>query len=321
MISLPNTDIIVLKLSAKNLITLVNPDPTPLASFICNTNPSHADVNSAIAPPKVFSCVSAISLAAPSALTYLSVNVSICSVCFDKINNADIAFLPTSSSAPAKSNPFAAKSFSASPTGLPVVATSDKIRRSAVPALLPEIPAFAKAPSIAVVSSNDTPALLAIGATNFMDSANFSMSSAEVLKDFAITSVTCIVSSAVKPIPRTVAPATSAALAKSLPVAAAKFRVASVAAKISCSVNPNLANSTCNCDTCDAVNAVVAPNRFASSSNFTTPSRVVPRTEAKLATPWSKSLIIPKTFLTAAPTPTTKPSCPKTFFNLPTACP
>ena len=78
-----------------------------------------------------------------------------------------------------------------------------------------------------VVCSNDTPAALAIGATNFMVSLNFVMSKPDDIKDFAITSTTLFISEASKPNPLNVAPATTAASAKSVSVATARFNVAS----------------------------------------------------------------------------------------------
>ena len=102
----------------------------------------------------------------------------------------------------------------------------------AVPASDPFIPEFAKVPNNAVVSSTLTPTALAAGAAVFIDSLNFSKSRAEPLKDLAMTSVTLPVSAASKPKPPNVAPAIAAASLNSDPVAAAKFKVASVAFKI-----------------------------------------------------------------------------------------
>ena len=65
-----------------------------------------------------------------------------------------------------------------------------RMRRRAVPAWLPLTPAFESWPSIAVASSKLTPAEAATGATYFMASPKLDMSSAEVLNDLAMTSVT-----------------------------------------------------------------------------------------------------------------------------------
>ena len=152
----------------------------------------------------------------------------------------------------------------------------------ALPARLPKIPALAIVPKSAVVFSTDTTTAFAAGAAVFMDSLNFSMSKADLLNDFAITSTIRCVSSASNPNPPSVAPAIAAASAKSVPVAAAKSKVASVAAKISLSENPSFANSVCNWVTCFAVNAVDAPSLLASFVNAFISPLVLPNTDAKL---------------------------------------
>ena len=129
--------------------------------------------------------------------------------------------------------PCAAKSFNASDVGFPDAPISEMIRRNAVPACDPLIPAFANTANIADVSSMDIPALFATGATNFIELAKVSISNADELNDDAITSVTRPVSFASKPKARNVEPATSAARAKSLPDAWANANVDSVTFVIS----------------------------------------------------------------------------------------
>ena len=150
------------------------------------------------------------------------------------------------------------------------------MRRNDVPACEPEIPAFASTPNNAVVSSTEMFAAFAIGATYFIDSANFSISNAERENDNAITSVTRFVSDASKPNPRNVAPATSAARARSDPDACAKYNVASVTFVISLALKPSFANSTCSCATSFAVNMVDAPSCSAFARSFWNSSAVAP---------------------------------------------
>ena len=141
------------------------------------------------------------------------------------------------------------------------------IRRNAVPAWLPLIPLFANTANIADVCSNDIPALFATGATNFIDSANVSISNADELNDNAITSVTRLVWLASNPNARNVDPATSAERAKSLPEACANASVACVTFVISVAVKPSFANSVCSPATSTAENCVDAPNALALSDN------------------------------------------------------
>ena len=168
----------------------------------------------------------------------------------------------------------------------------------AVPAILPLIPALASSSSIAVVSSIPIPAALAIGATYFIDSAKASISKAEDAKLKAITSVTRPVSSASKPKPLNVAPATSAALARSDPLAWAKNRVLSVTLSISEAVNPSFANSTCKEATSRAVKTVVDPKFLAFSVSIFNWSAVAPDTAFTLLISDSKSA---NTFTLVAP--------------------
>ena len=163
------------------------------------------------------------------------------------------------------------------------------MRRRAVPACEPLMPALARAANIPEVCSIDIPADLATGATYFMESANNPMSNADELNAAAITSVTWPVSDASMPNPRRVAPATSADLAKSEPDACAKFRVASVTFSISPVVNPSLANSNCNPDTSDAVNLVDDPKSNAFFSRRLNSSADAPDTAATCAMLCSKS--------------------------------
>ena len=93
---------------------------------------------------------------------------------------------------------------------------------------------------IAVVSSIEKPAAFAIGATLVIDVWNFSISNADDVNATAITSTTLCVSDASNPKPLTDAPATIAALPKSLSVAVASCNVASCASIISLVEKPNL---------------------------------------------------------------------------------
>ena len=93
-----------------------------------------------------------------------------------------------------------------------------------------------------------------------------------------MTSATRVVSLASKPNPRNVAPATSAARARSESVACANANVASVTCVISFAVKPNFANSVCNSATCEALKMVDAPKRLASSSRAWNSSAVAPET-------------------------------------------
>ena len=161
--------------------------------------------------------------------------------------------------------------------------------RKLVPAWLPFIPLSAIRASMAVVSSIDTPAAFATGATYFMEFWKDAMSKAELLKLAAITSVTRCVSLASKPKPRKVAPATSADCARSEPVACARFSVASVTSVISSALKPSFAYSSCKAATSEAVNRVVLPNALAFSSSFLNSAPVAPETAFTLAMLCSKS--------------------------------
>ena len=81
------------------------------------------------------------------------------------------------------------------------------------------MPASASFDIIAAVCSNVMPEAFATGATYFIASANLSRFNAELVNDAAITSTTRLDSEASIPKPLIVAPATSADLAKSSPVA------------------------------------------------------------------------------------------------------
>ena len=133
---------------------------------------------------------------------------------------------------------------------LPVAIVSLLITlRKLVPAIEPDTWLSAMIPKDAVASSMLTFINLATGATYFMDSWNLPISSVLLENDSAITSVILPVSWAVIPNPRIVPPATAAAVAKSVLVAAARFKVASVAPIISSVVKPSFANSVCNSTT------------------------------------------------------------------------
>ena len=127
---------------------------------------------------------------------------------------------------------------------LPVLADSSCIeRRKAVPAIEPERPAFAKTPKAAVVSSKLTFIVDAIGATNFIDSLNFSASKALVTNDLAITSVSLVDSLVSNPKPLSVEAIISAASAISIPEETAKSSAPEVAFNIPVVVKPILASS------------------------------------------------------------------------------
>ena len=218
----------------------------------------------------------AIAFAAPPDCSNDFVNGSTWSIPFANTNNADCAERPTSSFASAKPSPAFANFLIFSATGSAPAPNSEMIRRNDVPACEPLMPALAITANIAVVSSIDIFAEFATGATYFIDSANFSMSNADVENDFAITSVTRPVSDAFKPNARNVEPATSAARAKSVCAACAKYKVDSVTLSISLAVKPNFANSTCNPATCFAENTVDAPNFSAFAFSFMNSSAVAP---------------------------------------------
>ncbi len=159
---------------------------------------------------------------------------------------------------------------------------------------------FAKAPSIALVSSILTPVALAIGAAVFIASAKLSISRELVAKLLAITSVTLPVSAASKPKALRVAPATSAARPSSAPPACARYRVLSVTLSISLAVKPSFANSVCKPATSVAVKVVVAPSSLAWLSSLLNWSAVAPDTAFTLLISASKP---EKVFTDIAPRP------------------
>ena len=246
-------------------------------------NPSIADSKRLPAPKAVSPMMSAISFAAPAEFFSSCVNGLIWSTPPANTSNADCACRPTSSFASARFNPCFAKSFNASAVGLPDAPISEMIRRNAVPACEPLMPALDIICNIAEVSSMDIPALFATGATNFIASAKVSISRADELNDDAITSVTRPVSLASNPNARNVEPATSAARAKSLPDACANANVDSVTLVISFAVKPSLANSVCRLATSRALNIVLAPNSLALSDKALNSSAVAPDTACTLA--------------------------------------
>ena len=282
-----------------NPATFSTTGASTLPNAICA--PSMADPIRANAPWLVLSITFAMSAALPVLLLYASLSSAVWSVCFANTNSALWADRPTSSLASARSRPWLASSLIAPDTSPPVAPRSEMMRRNAVPACEPLIPALASVPSIAVVSSRLTPAAFATGATNFIASLNVDMSNADVLKLDAITSVTRDVSSASSPNPRNVAPATSALVARSEPLAFARFNVLSVTFVISSLVKPSLANSNCNELTSDAVNEVDEPKRNASCSSALNSAPVAPDTACTLAMLASKSAA---TLKLLAPIPT-----------------
>ena len=201
---------------------------------------------------------------------------------FPRIARDVIAVLPTSSNASTSPIPPSTTCARASFTGFPVLAISVKILRSEVPAWLPFTPLFAKTPSMADVSSNETPARLAIGATYFMEFAKFSISNADVENDLAITSVTCIICPASNPNARKVEPATSAERAMSVWVAPASFSTPSDDFIICSCVNPNFAISTCSLATSPAVKAVSNPSFLCTACRSAVLLVTVPKTDASL---------------------------------------
>ena len=225
----------------------------------------------------------AISFAAPAASFNDCVVGSIWSTPPANTSNADCAERPTSSFASAKPIPAAANCLIFSVTGSEPAPNSEMMRRNDVPACEPLMPALAITANIAVVSCIDMPADLATGATYFMDSANFSMSNADVENDFAMTSVTISVCDASNWNARNVEPATSAARAKSESVACANANVASVTCVISAAVKPNLANSVCSSATCCALKMVDAPKSFAFFDNASNSAPVAPDTARTFA--------------------------------------
>ena len=269
------------------LMTGVNATDTNPPNSIAK--PSTAEPNALDAPAAVMSMMSAISFADPAAFSNSVFNSASKSVFSTNFKRPDCARWPTSSIAPPRSKPFSAKSLMASAVDFPDVSISEMIRRNIVPAIDPLIPLFANTANIADVFSNDMPADDAIGATIFIASANDSISRADELNDFAITSVTRPVSLTSKLNPRKVAPATSAERAKSLPDACAKFNVASVTPVICLAVKPSFANSNCSPATSRALNIVERPNSLAFSDNNLNSSAVAPETAFTLAISNSKS--------------------------------
>ena len=83
-----------------------------------------------------------------------------------------------------------------------------------------------------------------------------------------MTSTTLDVSSASNAKPLTAAPATIAALPKSVSVAVANNKVAFCASKISLVEKPSLPKLVCNSATCCAVKNVVLPKSLAVFDNF-----------------------------------------------------
>ena len=127
---------------------------------------------------------------------------------------------------------------------LPVLAdNSARTLLSDVPAIDPAIPWSASTAIAAVDCSRLTFIFLAAGATNFIDSLNFSASKALVVNDLAITSVILPASAVSIPNPFIVAAIISAASAISIPEDTAKSRAPEVAFRIPVVVNPIFASS------------------------------------------------------------------------------
>ena len=162
--------------------------------------------------------------------------------------------------------------------------------RKDVPAVLASIPLSVNTPNIALVSSSDAPANLAMGATVAIAVPNFSKSNALPLNDAAITSATLPDSDACRSKPFIVAAATVADCAKSSPVARAKSRIAAVDASISSGLNPNFDKLSCNSATCAEVYRVVRPKSSAFFSSILNCSPVAPEIAFTLAIDCSKSI-------------------------------
>ena len=251
--------------------------------------PSTADCIRFTAPSAVSSIVAAIPAAAPAEFSKAPERSSTTPMLSNRTSKALWAFRPTSSWAPPRVR-LSLLSFSrAAETSPPVAPTVERILRSAVPAWLPLMPLFAIAASIAVVCSMLSPAFLATGATNFMESWKLPMSRAELEKLAAITSVTLPVSLAFRPKALRVAPATSADCARSDPVACARFNVAPVTLVISVAENPSFENSSCKADTWEALNLVELPSSRAFSFSFLNSPAVAPETAFTFAIDCSKS--------------------------------
>ena len=115
------------------------------------------------------------------------------------------------------------------------------------------MPMFASTPSALAVDSSDSPASAATGATYFIDSPRSSSVCAELLAVAVSTSATRPVSLASSPNARSVAPAISAACARSVPVARASASIIGVAAAISSVEKPARASESIPPPTSDAV--------------------------------------------------------------------
>ena len=138
---------------------------------------------------------------------------------------------------------------------------------SVVPAWLPLMPTLPSRPAMAAVSSSESPAMRATGATYFMVSPKSSMFVLAVAHVSANTSATRVICSACRPNAERMSEEMSAARPRSVAVAAARFSTPGSAAMFSLALNPAMARYCSACPTCTAVNCVVAPSSRAVASS------------------------------------------------------
>ena len=138
---------------------------------------------------------------------------------------------------------------------------------SVVPAWLPLMPTLPSRPAMAAVSSSESPAMRATGATYFMVSPKNSMFVLAVAHVSANTSATRVICSACRPNAERMSEEISAARPRSVAVAAARFSTPGSAAMFSLALNPAMARYCSACPTCTAVNCVVAPSSRAVASS------------------------------------------------------
>ena len=171
---------------------------------------------------------------------------------------------------------------------------------SVVPAWLPLMPTLPSSPTMAAVSSNESPALRATGATYFIVSPSNSIFVLAVAQVRASTSATRVISSAFIPNAPRMSEEMSAARPRSVAVAAARFSTPGSAAMFSLAEKPAMARYCSASPTCTAVNWVVAPSSRAVAS-----SAAISSDEARDTAPtfaiWSSN---------PAATPTQAPNAP-----------
>ena len=153
-------------------------------------------------------------------------------------------------------------------------------------------PALDSTPSIATVSRADSPKALATGPTTEMDVWSFEKDRADLEQDAAMRFSRSCESEAFRPKDRRAAPEKSAALARSVPTAAANFRTLSCIAVICPSVKPRRAREVCREVTSAAVKDVRLPSSIADSVRLSISLTDLPRTEASSELAFSKSFIV-----------------------------